>query len=225
MGFLQKLEVWAGAWRILAAHPRLQWSPGTSTLILETFANTCGGVAVNSIEHGTVFIILGIAASFSRKALIGTSILQFCKHWIIKEPGTDVEAPYKSTALASDNEVGLGPSTKALTPSCTLERYEFHLEKLCERAGTFAAKDYFEHTTRRNDSHKSIVLPDSKVLGASLSEEMENSWGRAPRMSLRLHVKPISEEHTGPSGDYFGLCDIERLFHAKLAERRKRGRY
>ena len=224
MDFLQRQEIYSSAWRVLAAYPRFQWSERSCTLMLPRISNAYGGIAVNSIEYGTVFIILGLATGFHGSTRNAPPFHGFCKYWIVNEPGIGVEAQERSLALSKDDENAVGIPTKALALSCVLERCEFYLEKLCEHASTFAAKDHFEGSTRRNDSHKSVVLPDSKVLRAFLSENMvPYHSGDRQMASLRLHTQQNSREWaTLPEEDYFRLRDIDQLFFAKLAEQRRR---
>ena len=63
MMFPRKPKVERGAWRVLAAYPRLQWSE--TILTLPNDPTACGGIAVNSTAHETIFIIL-------RRGLHGT---------------------------------------------------------------------------------------------------------------------------------------------------------
>ena len=226
MDFLQKREVLSARWRILATYPRFQWSD--RTLKLPDIDNACGGVAIDSLDYGTIFIILGVDTDIPRHTCNPFSHDRSYKYWILKELEPDPGISPSSSTLRSRNEDGFSPRTEQrVLQICALEKYEFYLEKLCDCASTFGAKDFFEHTTRRTESHKSIVLPDNKVLRASFNKSMEapglyDAPYRPSKMLLRLHVEPGSEESSISSDeDYFRLRNIERLFLTELTERRK----
>ena len=132
------------------------------------------------------------------------SPIQKLRYWIFKE-----EIPRNCSAPLSLHEDGSDLFTAGPVPGCPLERYETYLEMLCGRVSTFSAKDYFESSTHRYDSHKFVNLPNGKVLYATLRTEGPY------RQNASLHL------HVNSSEDYFQLHQIDSHIRPKLAKHKE----
>jgi hypothetical protein len=121
--------------------------------------------------------------------VIGTTSTEFLhyhrdvmsRHWILP-------------ALESDYEI------------LPLQAHQKYLHMLCDRAASFAIKDYYENTTKRVDSSKTLRLPSGEIVSASFQPIV----GPAAYKTLTFKFeRPDSSAEPIADQDYFHLDQIQ----------------
>lgn len=178
-------------WHVQAVYPRHQWFAIKWDLKLPKKPNSFAGIAVQSDRCGLVFVILGVTSYLNRTVNSTTMTYPIVNYWIVGQvqSKTDVEPPSQPTYEPLEHNQVPRARDRSVTSSkgCELAKVQNHLEELCRRASLFAAKDYFEQTKRRSNSHKSFRLSDADVLSATLEKAI---WSRSnENMALHLGVE------------------------------------
>lgn len=203
---------WLNQWHVVAVYPRYQWFVIKWDLKLPKKHNSFAAIAIFSKRCGLVFIILALTLRPSRNLENRTANDPIVNHWIVRDTANDIETDPIQQSISEANHIPwIGRRQGKLQVMCSLARAQHHLEELCRRASSFAARDYFEHTKRRAMSHKFACLPNAEILRATLGKAV---WSRSDEnLALHLYVEPESQlERATPAEDFFRLHEIDQAF-------------
>ena len=181
---LTRVNTFEDEWRIVTAYPRAQWFQfyGDITLPLRRTA-AFGAITIQRQDGYSCVVIIGVHLSLNSAAGASVSGLSSA-YWIL---------PY--TPCLSDTADEVEP--------------DLDLHRLCNIAGTFKSKDYFERNTSRWDCLKFVSLPGTQVLLRGSFEDgdvVPDSVGF--RSVLKLYTTPLQGgQRMGPFAerDYFQL--------------------
>jgi hypothetical protein len=198
-------------WSVLAVYPRFLWSGPSRILSLPDTGNATAGVAFRSAEAGTIFVIFSLTRKQSGRAknAFQTDSGRSCHYWIVKDPR---DSEY-DLGRESDSMNWPTNSKSSQGTMCELERLEHYLKSLSDRASTFAAIDYLERRTHRQDCNKVVALSNGRILGGSLSVS-ESPWYTSDSNGEILFNLERCEykKETKIERDFFRLNNIEREF-------------
>lgn len=120
-------------------------------------------------------------------------------------------------ASRNDNELFCYWIVPSLEPSrgsnmrISVERHQEYLRALCDRAASFESKDYYERTTKRQDSSKRLRLPSGEFVYASFKGLEFDASG--PCYTCALDFKFESQDNSETSvaeQEYFNIEHIQQ---------------
>lgn len=200
-------------WHVIAVYPRYQWFTIKWDLKLPRKHESFAAIALFSNRCGVVFIVLGLTLRLNQHIYNSTKNDVMITYWVLGDDTANwIETDPARQSMSEANHIPRMWRWQGQSHvRCGLARVQHHLEELCRRASSFAAKDYFEHTKRRAMSHKTASLPSGEMLSATLEKAI---WSCSnENLALHLHVAPEPQLDTATATeDFFRLHEIDHAF-------------
>ena len=185
-----RISLWSME-ELVEAHPPYQWRRSRGSLTLPLGKKSFAAIAIQHWDYKRKFVIvIGTTSTAAKTNMGGVQNSRyndglFC-YWIVPS----LEQSYGSGRLS-------------------VEKYQKYLHMLCVRAASFKLKDYYEKTTKREDSSKTLRLPSGEFVSASFSQLYFDLSRRICILDFKFErrdkfVHPASEQ------DYFHIERIQQ---------------